>query len=79
MRIVVRSFGLPREIIEDWFEVELPDNATVKDLQDKLNSQFPQLFGLRSLALYVNGENVSDGTKLHDGDQAFFAPVVAGG
>ncbi len=80
MNIVVRSFGLPREVFEsDWFDIELPENATVADLTERLNSEFPQLFGLRSLALYVNGENVDDDFKLRDGDQAFFAPVVAGG
>ena len=80
MNIMVRTFGLPREVLEsDWFEVELPESATVADLTERLNVKFPQLFGLRSLALYVNGENVDDDFKLHDGDQAFFAPVVAGG
>lgn len=80
MNIVVRTFGLPREVLEsDWFEIELPENATVDDLNERLNADYPQLFGLRGLALFVNGENVSDDSKLHDGDQAFFAPVVAGG
>ena len=80
MNIVIRTFGLPREVLEsDWFENELPENATVADLTERLNADYPQLFGLRSLALFVNGENVSDDSKLHDGDQAFFAPVVAGG
>ena len=80
MKIVVRTFGLPREVLEsDWFEIELPKNATVTDLTEKLNSEFPQLFGLRSLAMFVNGENASNDLKLRDGDQAFFAPVVAGG
>jgi len=80
VRIVVRSFGLPREVIEsDWFEIELPQNATVADLYNRLDSDYPQLFGLRGLALFVNGENVTNDSKLHDGDQVFFAPIVGGG
>jgi len=80
VKIIVRTFGLPREVLEsDWFEIELPEKASVTDLTQRLNSEFPQLFGLRSLAMFINGENVSKDFKLHDGDQAFFAPVVGGG
>ena len=80
MKIVIRTFGLPREVIEeDWFEVELPENSRVIDLNQKLAEKYPYLYGFRSLALYVNGENVTDDSILHDGDQAIFAPVIAGG
>lgn len=80
MKIVVRTFGLPREVLEsDWFEIELPEKATVAGLTERLNSEFPQLFGLTSLALFVNGKNVFNDFKLRDGDQAFFAPIVGGG
>ena len=80
MNIIIRSFGLPKEVLEsDWFEVELPEHSTVGDLSQLMTERYPELYGLRSLALYVNGHNVTDEVELHDGDQAFFAPVVAGG
>ena len=80
VKIVIRTFGLPKEIVDsDWFEVELPENATVIDLSKRLASEYPHLYGFRGLALFVNGENVSDDSTLHDGDQASFAPVIAGG
>lgn len=80
VKIVIRTFGLPKEIIDsDWFEVELPENATVIDLNKRLALDYPHLYGFRSLALFVNGENISDDSILHDGDQAIFAPVIAGG
>ena len=80
MKITIRTFGLPKEVIEeDWFEVELPDNSKVIDLSHKLSEKYPYLYGFRGLSLYVNGENVTDETVLHDGDQAIYAPVIAGG
>ncbi len=80
MRIIIRSFGLPPEVLEsDWFDIELPEGATVGDLTKIMNSRYPQLFGMRGLALFINGENVTEDVVLHDGDQAFFSPIVGGG
>lgn len=80
MRIVVRTFGLPREVVEnDWFEIKLSEGATVADLTERLDTDFPQLFGMRGLAMYVNGENAAEEVVLADGDQVFFAPIVSGG
>ena len=80
MRIVVRTFGLPREVIaSDWFEVKLSEGATVADLTKRLDTDFPQLFGMRGLAMYVNGENATEEAGLTDGDEVFFAPIVSGG
>lgn len=80
MRIVVRTFGLPREVIEsDWFEVKLSEGATVADLTKRLDTDFPQLFGMRGLAMFVNGENAIEEAGLTDGDQVYFAPIVSGG
>ena len=44
-----------------------------------MSSRYPQLFGMRGLALFINGENVTEDVVLHDGDQAFFSPIVGGG
>ena len=80
MQIILRTFGLPRQVIEsDWLEIELPENTTLTDLNERLDLEFPQLFGLRSLLMSVNGEKVSQDYKLCDGDQVFLIPVVAGG
>jgi len=80
LRIVIRTFGLPREVLEsDWIDVELPSNASVADLFTKLDADYPELFGMRGLAMYVNGKNVTSEDILHDGDQVFCAPIIAGG
>lgn len=80
MKIIVRTAGLPRYVIkEDEFEVELPENATMSDLTQKLSLEFPQVFGLRNMVMLVNGVNVCRDFKLHNGDKALFLPVVQGG
>ena len=80
MKIVIRTFGLPREIIEnDWFEIELLGGATVGDLSKKLDKDYPELYGLKALAMFVNGKNVTNDVRLQDGDQVFLAPIVGGG
>ena len=80
MKVIIRSFGLPPEVLEsDWFDLELPEGATVGDLTKVMGSRYPQLFGMRRLALFINGENVTEDVALHEGDQAFFSPIVGGG
>ena len=80
MKIMITAYGLPKEVLEnDRFEIELPENATVADLQERLDSEFPQLFGFRSLAMLVGEVSVSNDFKLHDGDKVFFIPPAGGG
>ena len=80
MKIVITTFGLPRAVLEkDWFEIEVAENATIADLMERLNAEFTQLFGFKSLAMYVNGETVPSDFKLSEGDKVFFVPPMEGG
>lgn len=53
------------------FEVELPENSTVKDLLEKLD--------LEDYLVVKNGEILTEYEKISDGDKLRLVPVVSGG
>jgi molybdopterin synthase catalytic subunit/molybdopterin converting factor small subunit len=83
MRVQVIPFG----VLKDWLgsssaTVELPDDASVAELLERLRSQLPANApdnGLRGIAVSVNAEYAQAAHILHDGDEVGLLPPVSGG
>jgi molybdopterin converting factor subunit 1 len=81
IRVHTRFFASHREALGiDRLEIELPDDATVADLVDRIANQFPSADSIARLARYaVNRVYLPATTVLHAGDEVAFIPPVAGG
>ena len=81
IRVRTRFFASHREALGiDRLEIELPDEATVADLVDRIADQFPNVDSVARLARYaVNRVYLPATTVLHAGDEVAFIPPVAGG
>jgi molybdopterin synthase catalytic subunit len=78
MKVKVVSFG----ILKDWLgaaerTIELPEDATVAALLERLNAQRAPL--ARGIAVSVNAEFSSATQVLRDGDEVGLLPPVSGG
>lgn len=80
MHINILAFGIAKEILgARKVTLILSDVATVSDLRKKLISQYPEFEKLRSLAMAVNENYVSDDLFLSDNDEVVIIPPVSGG
>jgi molybdopterin synthase sulfur carrier subunit len=81
MRIQVKFFAAPREALQrEQVELELPSGVRVRELLERLSSEYP------ALRTYVGGIKVAVNHKysaledeLHDGDEVACLPPVGGG
>lgn len=81
MTVTVRLFARARDLAgADALAVELPTNATLGDLRQRLAQTHPKLAPLldRS-ALAMDDEFADDGVTLHDGADVALLPPVSGG
>jgi len=81
MRIVVRFFASTREEAGTSATIlELPEQATGKELWDVLVKEFPSLAPYRNQCrLAVNDTYVPNSTQLQEGDTVCLIPPVSGG
>lgn len=80
MQIKVLAFGIAKEILgERQLSIEMPESASVEDLKNLLISQYPDFEKLRSLAIAVNQNYVSDSLTLSANDEVVIIPPVSGG
>jgi molybdopterin converting factor subunit 1 len=81
MRVRVLFFGMLKEMIGKSAEtIDLPEGASVADILKQYGSQIPRLKAvLPSLALAVNQQYASPGTKLKSDDEVAMLPPVSGG
>ena len=94
MPLTVKFIGALRHLSgKSLFTLNVQDGISVKDLVDKISVEMPELkrtFSDQELndsrsnsLILVNGREISvlDGydTKLNDGDEVVFVPVVHGG
>jgi molybdopterin converting factor subunit 1 len=81
MRIRVRLFAMQREAAgTKLLHLEIPIGATVEDAWAAVVEVVPALAsGRRSLRFAVNGDYVTPGTPLADGDELACIPPVSGG
>ncbi len=81
MRVQVLFFGILKDIVGRALEaIELPDDASVRDVLARYESQFPKLKeSLPSLAVAVNQQYAGSDTKLRADDEVALLPPVSGG
>ncbi len=81
MRVRVLFFGMLKEMVGKSADtIDLPDGASVADILNQYGSQIPRLQAvLPSLALAVNQQYASPGTKLKSDDEVAMLPPVSGG
>jgi MoaE-MoaD fusion protein len=81
MRVQVLFFGILKDIVGKALDaIELPDDASVRDVLARYESQFPKLKeSLPSLAVAVNQQYAGSDTKLRPDDEVALLPPVSGG
>jgi MoaE-MoaD fusion protein len=81
MRVQVLFFGILKDIVGRALDaIELPDDASVRDVLARYESQFPKLKeSLPSLAVAVNQQYAGSDTKLRADDEVALLPPVSGG
>lgn len=81
MKIQVRLFALAKQVAgTESVSFELPPGATVADLRDAFEVQFPDLQAVsRSVRFAVNRDFASDDTELTPEDDVACIPPVSGG
>ena len=75
----VKAFGITREILGGREKVSSCDGQTVAALKQTLMATYPDLAGLKSLFVAVNGAYAEDNTVLTETDEIALIPPVSGG
>lgn len=81
MRVRIRLFGRLHDLAgASELERDVPDEATVAGVWQRLASEFPAMatYG-RSVSAAVNADFSRMATRLNDGDEVAFLPPVSGG
>lgn len=80
MKVNVLAFGIAKDIVGgSTVEVELTPDATVGELRDELEEQFPRLAQLASYMVAVNNEYAVADDALQQRDEIAIIPPVSGG
>ncbi|MBN8826224.1 MULTISPECIES: MoaD/ThiS family protein [unclassified Spirosoma] len=78
--VSVLLFGITRDLTgQSSVSVPLLEEARVGDLLTQLHQQYPQLAGIRSLLVAVNGEYAETDQILTPSDEVALIPPVSGG
>ena len=80
MNLTVQAFGIARDILgAKKTTIKVGENATVADLLDVLNSEYPAFGKLTSLAVALNEEYAEKDAILRSTDTIVLVPPVSGG
>ncbi len=80
MNIVLKSFGICREIIGSSEEkLQLDQKISVRSFLENLKTNYPELGNLSSLLVAVNSEYADSEMILADNDEIALIPPVSGG
>lgn len=81
MRIEVKLFALAKQLAgAESVAIEVPENATVKQLRDELVERFPAMSSMIDhVAFAVDSEYASDNAVLSCGAEVACIPPVSGG
>lgn len=80
MKINILTFGITKDIIgQNLFELEIPEQTTITQLQRILMDQFPAMQQLTSLLIAVNSEYAQKDYILQASDEIALIPPVSGG
>ena len=78
--VSVLLFGITRDLTgQSSVSVPLPDNARVTDLLAQLHQLYPDLAGVRSVLVAVNGEYAEADQRIQNTDEIALIPPVSGG
>lgn len=76
----VLLFGITRDITgQSAVQCSLPTKPNVGTLLGYLKQQYPEMAGIRSLLVAVNGEYAENDTPLRSQDEIAIIPPVSGG
>lgn len=80
MKLKLTLFGITKEIIgKNNLEYLVPGPVDVSGLKHGLKTEYPELEGLASLAIAVNGEYARGDLPLTENDEIMLIPPVSGG
>ena len=80
MKCTVKAFGITKDIVKQReIQVEVEAGSTVGDLRRQLESQYPDLKGLKSLFIAINNSYARDDAALAEADEIALIPPVSGG
>ncbi len=78
--VSVLLFGITRDLTgQSSVSVPLTEGASVSDLLGQLHQSYPELAGIRSLLVAVNGEYAEAEQILAHHDEIALIPPVSGG
>jgi molybdopterin synthase catalytic subunit len=81
VKVTIKLFARMREVVgTSTLERDLKNNATVADVKNSLQAEFPQLAEVAPRTIVsVNKEFADEQTPVADGDEVAFFPPVSGG
>ena len=80
MKITTLFFGITTDLIgASQMQIDVKENATIKDFKTLLKNEYSQLENINSYAIAVNEEYASDNTNLKEKDIVAVIPPVSGG
>lgn len=78
LKVKVNTYGFIAQKLGSRLEVELREEATVKDLIGKLSERVKG-FDLTQEVILVNGKAVRQDQTINDGDEVTIMPAIVGG
>ena len=80
MKITTLFFGITTDLIgASQMQIDIKENATIKDFKTLLKNEYSQLENINSYAIAVNEEYASDNISLKENDIVAVIPPVSGG
>lgn len=80
MRVTVKMFAAARDAVGPSVDVEVPGDAKVADLRDKLMADYPQLAELIRRAMFaVDASYASEDSNISGASDVACIPPVSGG
>ncbi len=80
MQLNILLFGITKDIIgQSKLKYEMPDEANVQHLLDRLKADYPALKDLNAVMVAVNSEYSKKDQLLKESDEVALIPPVSGG